>query len=135
MALIGVSAVKFVDKNESAKFVNQYEYNYVQKYSGWVELPICTGAKGEVQLHLGLENALQATCKVEDPTKAPDMKEQAATRKAIADAANAKAAEEIDAQAAMDSQKVAAKQPVVVDPNTLPADAAVVKANSKADKE
>ena len=63
------------------------------------------------------------------------MKEQAATRKAIADAANAKAAEEIDAQAAMDSQKVAAKQPVVVDPNTLPADAAVVKANSKADKE
>ena len=37
------------------------------------------------------------------------MKEQAATRKAIADAANAKAAEEIDAQAALDSQKVAAK--------------------------
>ena len=30
---------------------------------GWVELPDCTGAAGEVKLFLGKENATSATCK------------------------------------------------------------------------
>ena len=76
----------------------------------WVELPICTGAKGEYPLFFHLENAIHATCKSLDPWKAPEKlvyeKEQAAAKakaKAIIDAANAKAAEEIDGQAAQDS--------------------------------
>ena len=95
----------------------------------WVELPICKGAAGEKPLNLHNENAIFATCKNEDPMTAPDVKE-VAEKAAIAAAAAAEAA---DAEAAMNSQKDAAKKPPVVDPNTLPADANTISANSRAE--
>ena len=47
--------------------------------------------------------------------------------------AAAAAAEAADADAAVNSQKDAAKKPAIVDPNTLPADAKTISANSKSD--
>lgn len=101
----------------------------LQIASKWVELPICTGAAGEKPLNLHQENAIHATCKNADPMTAPDAKE-VAEKAAIAAAAAAEAA---DGEAAVNSQKEAAKKPAAVDPNTLPADAKTISANSKAD--
>jgi hypothetical protein len=54
-----------------------------------------------------------------------------AAAKAIVDAANLKAAEELDGLEAQNSQKNAAKNPVVVDPLTEPADTAIVRSIGK----
>jgi hypothetical protein len=101
----------------------------IAKSNQWVELPVCAGAAGEKPLNLHHENAIHATCKNADPMTAPDAKE-VAEKAAIAAAAAAEAA---DADAALNSQKDAAKKPAVVDPNTVPADAATISANSKSD--